>query len=274
MDPTLLNRTAPPGSLRYFAALSAPEASREQVYALSAIESEVRDSADSANHDVAHTRLRWWREEIQRIEQGRPQHPASQLIARAATKPDASVLQQMMFAAEIELSRMTFDSERELNAYLERSGGALQEAIAQVTSPTGLSEPVRTHARRFGAIARHAEVLRTLRHEARSGRIYLPLQQLAEAKVQHAELSADEITPALRALIATEAQRSLSEYRQRSGELTRSERAQLRAVLVFAALHAKLLERLARGEYSGKPALELGGFQRTWIAWRTALTAR
>jgi 15-cis-phytoene synthase len=274
MDPTLLNRAAPPGSLRYFAGLYAPEATRDQVYALYAIESEVRDSADSANHDVAHTRLRWWREEIQRIEQGRPQHPASQVIASAATKPDASVLQQMMFAAEIELSRMTFDGERELNAYLERSGGALQEAIAHVTSPTAPNESVRTHARRFGAIARHAEVLRNLRHEARSGRIYLPLQQLTEAKVQHADLSADKVTPALREAIAREAQRSLSEYRRRIRELTRIERTGLRSVLVFTALHAKLLERLARGEYSAHPPLELGGFQRAWTAWRTALAAR
>ena len=273
MDATLSNRAAPPGSMRYFAALYAPDTAREYVYAMYSIEAEVRDSAASANHEVAHTRLRWWREEIERLSQGRPQHPASKVVLEAPLQPDWSTLQQLLFAAEVELSRMTFDTARELNAYLER-GGVVQELIGQLTSSEPLSEEERAHARRFGAIARHAEVLRNLRVEARNGQIYLPLQLLEAANVQHHELSAEQPSAALRGIIATEAQRSLSEFKERRAALTKDSRIRLRPVLVFAALCARLLERLARGGYSAQPALELGGFERAWLAWRTAVRAR
>lgn len=274
MDPSIINRAAPPGSMRYFAALYAPAEARNFVHAMYAIEAEVRDSADSANHDVAHTRLRWWREEADRLHHGRPQHPASQALLHAPAKPDWALLQQLLFAAEVELSRMTFDTERELNAYLERRGGALQQLIAALSGATDLSPEYTTRVRRLGAIARHTEVLRGLRNEARSGRIYLPLRALAAANIADAELSADEASPALRKLIAAEADRSLAEYRRLNAEFDREQRARLRPILVFAALHARLLERLAAGDYSTQPPLELGGFERTWLAWRTAVRAR
>lgn len=273
MDPSLSNRAAPPGSMRYFAALYAPENARDYVYAMYAIEAEVRDSA-AANHDVAHTRLRWWREEIERLSQGRPQHPASKIVLAAHGRPDWSSMQQLLLAAEVELSRMTFDSERELNAYLERSGGVIHALIAQLTNADALTTAEQAHARRFGAIARHAEVLRDLRTEARNGHIYLPLQALDAAKVAHNELSAETASPALRAVVASEARRSLDEFKQRHAALSRAERMRLRPVLVFAALCARLLQRLANGKYSPQPPLELGAFERAWLAWRTAVRAR
>ena len=51
-------RGTPPGSLRYFAVLFAEPASRAQLHAFYAFEAELRDTAASANHDIAHTRLR------------------------------------------------------------------------------------------------------------------------------------------------------------------------------------------------------------------------
>jgi phytoene synthase len=274
MDPSIVNRAAPPGSLRYFAALYAPADARNYVHAIYAIEAELRDSAASANHDVAHMRLRWWREEAERLHQGRPQHPASQALLSAPAKPDWALLQQLLFAAEIELSRMTFATEHELNAYLERSGGTLQQLIATLAGATDLSAENARRVRRLGAIARHAEVLRGLRNEARSGRIYVPLQTLDGAKLAHADLSADEAPAALRRLIAAEASRSLAEYRRVCAEFDREQRARLRPVLVFAALHARILERLAAGSYCACPPLELGAFERAWVAWRTAVRAR
>jgi phytoene/squalene synthetase len=168
---------------------------------------------------------------------------------------------------------MTFDTERELNAYLERSG-VIQQFIAQLVNADALTSEERTHARRFGAIARHAEVLRNLRAEARSGRIYLPLQTLDAAKVPHSALSAETASDAVRAVVASEAQRSLDEFHQRLAALSRTERVRLRPVLVFATLCARLLERLARGKYTAQPPLELGTFERVWLAWRTAVRAR
>jgi 15-cis-phytoene synthase len=274
MDPTFLNRAAPPGSMRYLAALYAPERAREWVYAVYLVETEIRESAISASHDVAHTRLRWWREEIERLNQGRPQHPATRLLAHGPRQPDWTQLQQLLFAADIELSRMTFDTERELQAYLERSGGVVQQLIAQVIREDELPDTLRAHARGLGALARHAEVLRDLRREAHAGRIYLPLDQLEAAKIPHTELGSEQASAPLREIVAAQARRSLDQLQQHERALNGADRASLRPVLVFAALHARLLQRLARGEYSPKPPLELGPMERIWLAWRAAVRAR
>ena len=58
LDDSLVNRAAPPGSMRYFSLLYAPENRREQLLALYVIDAEMRESAQTVNHDVAHTRLR------------------------------------------------------------------------------------------------------------------------------------------------------------------------------------------------------------------------
>ena len=65
LDDSLVNSAAPPGSMRYFSLLYAPDDRRDQVLALYVIDAEIRESAQSVNHDVAHTRLQWWRAEIE-----------------------------------------------------------------------------------------------------------------------------------------------------------------------------------------------------------------
>ncbi len=72
--------------MRYFSLLYAPEDKRDIVLALYAIETEIRESAKSASHDVAHTRLTWWRAETDRLINGNPQHPATRILSRARVR--------------------------------------------------------------------------------------------------------------------------------------------------------------------------------------------
>ena len=72
LDASYVNQAAPPGSLRYFALLYVPADRREMLAALYVIDKEIRDSANNPSHDVAHTRLQWWRGEIDRLVNGVP----------------------------------------------------------------------------------------------------------------------------------------------------------------------------------------------------------
>jgi phytoene synthase len=79
LDSSLMARAAPPGSMRYYAWLYTPEVQRDFLAALFVIENELHDTARAA-HEVAHIRLQWWREEIERLIEGRAQHPATQVL--------------------------------------------------------------------------------------------------------------------------------------------------------------------------------------------------
>ena len=270
LDDSVVNRAAPPGSMRYFSLLYAPEERRDRLCALYVIDAEIRESAQSANHDVAHTRLQWWRAEIDRLVNGNPQHPATRILNDAAGTDRASFakLHETLVAADMDLARMTYSNMRELRAYCSRSGGAIQELMAaQLLAPLPLDEATRATANRIGVGVRQSEILRDLRQDAYAGRVYLPQDQLTAHKVTLEDLREREVAPRLKA--------ALREYRDAVAEELQTAltavSAPLRPLAVLAALHRSLLKRIAARDFDVATArVELGPIEKPWVAWRTA----
>jgi len=269
LDDSLVNRAAPPGSMRYFSLLYAPENRRDQLLALYVIDAEIRESAQSANHDVAHTRLTWWRAEIDRLVNGSPQHPATRLLNDSSVeRASFAKLHEIMAAADMDLARMTYSNMRELRAYASRSGGAIQEVMAaQLVAPSPLEEAARATANRVGIGVRQSEMLRDLRQDAYDGRVYLPQDRLTEHKVTLEDLREREVAPRVKA--------ALREFKEGVQEELRSALAsvgtQLRPLAVLGALHVRLLQRIAARDYNvAQSRIELGPIEKPWVAWKAA----
>lgn len=274
LDNELVNRTSPPGSMRYFALLYSPETSREIVQALYAIETEIRESAKSASHDVAHTRLTWWRAETDRLINANPQHPATRILLER-TSGERSVfnkLHEVLAAADMDLARMTFSNQQELRAYCSRSGGAIQELIATLlVRPEALDETTRAAANKLGVGIRMTEIVRDLRQDAYDGNVYLPLDLLDKHELKNDHLRAREVDPKLK-----DALRSIRETAVAELELPRRgpQSEHLRPIYVLAALHRKLLDHIAARNYDvATQRIELGPLQKPWTAWRAARRA-
>lgn len=274
LDNELVNRTAPPGSMRYFALLYSPEASREIVQALYAIETEIRESAKSASHDVAHTRLTWWRAETDRLINANPQHPATRVLLER-TSGDRSVfnkLHEVLAAADMDLARMTFSNQQELRAYCSRSGGAIQELIAALlVRPEALDETTRAAANRLGVGIRMTEIVRDLRQDAYDGNVYLPLDLLDKYELKTDHLRAREVDPKLKDALRSMREAAMTELAlPPRGPQTEH----LRSIYVLAALHRKLLDHIAVRNYDvATQRIELGPLQKPWTAWRAARRA-
>lgn len=270
LDDSLVNRAAPPGSMRYFSLLYAPEDKRDQLCALFVIDAEIRESAQSANHDVAHTRLQWWRGEIDRLVNGNPQHPATRILndTPPADRASFSKLHETLVAADMDLARMTYSNMRELRAYCSRSGGAIQELMAaQLVAPAALDDANRSTANRIGIGVRQSEILRDLRQDTYGGRVYLPQDRLTGLTVTLEDLRSREVPPRLKT--------ALREYRQAVQDELQSalaaSSAQLRPLAVLAALHRRLLDRIAAHDYDvATSRIELGPIEKPWVAWRAA----
>jgi 15-cis-phytoene synthase len=274
LDDSVVNRAAPPGSMRYFSLLYAPEEKRAAVTALYVIDAEIRESAASANHDVAHTRLQWWRAEVERLVNGSPQHPATRVLNEQNAIPRASFakLHELLVAADMDLARMTYTNARELRAYCARSGGAPQELIAALLlGPEPLEESTRALACRIGIGIRHSEILRDLRQDAYDGRIYLPLDQLDQHAIQPEELRAREVDPRIKAALRSFRDNVLADLETPASSTCA---ASLRPLFVLAALHRRLLERIAARDYDvATERIELGPVEKPWVAWRAARKA-
>ena len=269
LDDSLVNRAAPPGSMRYFSLLYAPESRREQLLALYVIDAEIRESAQSANHDVAHTRLQWWRAEIDRLVNGGPQHPATRLLNDSlGERASFAKLHEAVVAADMDLARMTYTNMGELRAYSSRSGGAIQEVMAALlVAPLPLDEAVRATANRLGIGVRQREMLRDLRQDAYDGRVYLPQERLTRHNVTLEDMRSREIPAHLKA--------ALREFKDAVHEELRSALASapapLRPLAVLAALHRRLLDRIAAQDFNvATSRIDLGPIEKPWVAWRTA----
>lgn len=274
LDNELINRAAPPGSMRYFSLLYSPEERRDSVLALYVIDTEIRESAKSASHDVAHTRLTWWRAETDRLVNGNPQHPATRLLHERASG-DLSVfskLHEVIAAADMDLARMTFTNEQELRAYCSRSAGAIQELVAsQLAAPASLDEAARAAANRLGVGIRLTEVVRDLRQDAYDGNVYLPLDLLDKHELKHDHLRAREVDPKLKEALRIVRSTAISEL-ELPPRGPQSEH--LRPIYVLAALHRKLLDRIAARNYDvATERIELGPLQKPFAAWRAARKA-
>src|ERR1700732_4854533 len=71
-------------SARYFALLYSPVPQRLALEALFGIEREIAESLrPGLDHHVAHSRLQWWREECERMAEGRAVHPLAREVVAA-----------------------------------------------------------------------------------------------------------------------------------------------------------------------------------------------
>jgi phytoene synthase len=271
LDTTLVNRASPPGSMRYFATLYTPEERREAVTALFVIDTEIRESAQSVNHDVAHTRLQWWRAEVDRLVNGEPQHPAARVLhaAHVGDRGSLAKLHEVLVAADMDLARMTYANTNELRAYCSRSTGAIMELIAtSLGTEQPLDEATRAAATRMGIGIRLAEILRDLHQDAHAGRIYLPLDRLEQHGIRPEDLSRGEMSVKLRATLKAFRESAQSDLQFSLGP---AQRETLRPIAVLAALHRRLLDRIAARNYDvASERIDLGPIEKPWIAWREA----
>jgi 15-cis-phytoene synthase len=268
-----LQRGTPPGSLRYFAVLYAPAAARPLLSALYAFDAEIRDTARASTHDVAHTRLQYWRGEVDRLVAGKPGHPVTKaLLSLRDCGADLTLLHEVLVAADIDLAHVTLNDEDELAAFAFRAGGAVQTLAAIASrSSAQLTRSESEFARRLGAAVAEVEWLRDLRGDAVAGRLRLPLDALAHAGVAPAELLLEPPPASLAQMLAARKARLGAELQALSRVLDRAERNVQRQGLVLAALHARLLDRIDHSAGIARTRAEVPPWPRFWTAWRTAI---
>jgi 15-cis-phytoene synthase len=269
--------TAPAGpaasATRALAALYAPPAQQPLCTALCALEEEIGASLKPGlEHQVAHARLAWWREECARCAASKPVHPLTRAIAAAFAGRDPRSLEGLaglVDVAEWDLAGATFATRRELTGYCERWAAAMVVPPAQLGAPTVDSSLPRA----LGARLRESELLASLAREARAGRLRLPLDELGAAGVEAASFPPPPWPPALAALLAARHRQLRAELSAGVAALTASAQPALRALLVWAVLahlgSQRAEQRLPAALPSGDHHAPLDG----WRAWRAARRA-
>jgi phytoene/squalene synthetase len=115
------------------------------------------------------------------------------------------------------------------------------------------------------------EVVRDLRQDAYDGNVYLPLDLLDQHELKTDELRAREVNAKLKDALRKVRTNAIAELDLPArGPQTEH----LRPIYVLAALHRKLLDRIAARNYDvATERIELGPLQKPWTAWRAARNA-
>jgi phytoene synthase len=282
-------------SARYFALLYASAAERPAMEALFGIEHEVFGSLRAGlDHQVAHSRLQWWREECERAANGRPVHPLTRGLVSALTAglaldgaaaassagsvaqpqavglPGLAGLCGIVDVAIWDLAGATFETRRELDTYCERwAAGMIEPLVAP--PPASATRTIDWPA--LGAAMREVELLTDLAREAHYGRIRVPLDELERANVDTRALAKppwpNEVTEQLRAR-----HKSLRNNIARIlTDVDREQQPALRGLLVWAALASRSSRRAERALPERLRPERFDAISDAWFAWRVARRA-
>ena len=258
---------------RALAWLYSSASERAPLAVLCALEREIGASLRARlDHQVAHARLAWWREECERSGAAPSAHPLMRELAEQfAPEPQAALrgLTGLVDCAVWDLAAATFETRRELRAYCERWSAAMIAPLARHAAP----KLAPAAALALGAALKEMELLLALAPDAQAGRLRLPLDELSAVAVPAEAVAHAPWAPQLTSLLCERHRELRGTLATTVNTLPAAAQAPLRGVIVWAALLCLQSQRAERR----LPHVSAGSEQQRpldgWHAWRAARRA-
>jgi len=268
-------KAAASGSSFYYSFLFLPRERRRAITALYAFCREVDDAVDeTADAQLAATKLAWWRQEVGLLFAGRPQHPVSRALqpALGAYGITAARLNEIIDGMEMDLTQSRYLDFAALERYCYHVAGVVGMLAAGIFG----YRDARTldYAQRLGTAFQLTNIIRDVGEDARKNRIYLPAADLQRFGVSAADILQARHSDAFVALMRFQAERARKYHDDALAALPAVDRRAQRPGLIMAAIYRALLAEIER---DGFPVLKgrtsLTPLRKFWIAWKTWLSA-
>ena len=271
----------------YYSFLVLPAAQRRAIVAVWDFCRAVDDAVDEAPVDRRVAQVQAWREELARCFEG-----------SAPETPQGRTLQPVIGA--FRLSRQPFDSliegvEMDLHTARYATFPDLYGYCIRVASSVGLmcveifgcrEAASRQYAIELGVALQLTNILRDVPGDLDRGRVYIPLEDFARFGCHEGDLGAEAIhaghgvrSPAVKRLLAFQAERARDYYRRASAVLPRRDARRLVAARIMGAIYFGILARIEAKDYDVfSEVIRVPRPRRALIAattWaRTAITGR
>jgi phytoene synthase len=259
---------------RYLASLYSPPPERPVLEALFDVESEIVASVQGRlDHNVAHVRLQWWREECARVAKGAPAHPLTRaLVSEFAGLPadPLSGLSGFVDVAVWDLASATFETRRELTAYCERWAAAMLVPAAAHAAP-GSTDTGSWLS--IGSAMHEIEMLANLSTEAQAGRLRLPLDELDRAGVDSNSLAITPYSPQLASLLSERHKTLRSILGTATERVDPAAQPALRGLLVWVAVTCRRSQRAQKALPGSPLPRRFNAVADAWHAWRAGRRA-
>lgn len=268
-------RDPPEGSSLYYALWGMPDDRRERVLARLALGDALHDATQDVTHpDVAHRKVHWWHEELQRLHDGVPRHPicvANRDLARSSQAMERAL---DVLGASTEERLDPAETDAQLDERLNRGGAARAWLALQGSDSERLDGlPDVALADVANGLARHERLARMAQLLNQSQPVFA-LEHYRAFSATPADIGSSDgeararSTRLVEAAIATARQRIARGLDALSTSVPRGEPA--RALLVLARLRdaqLALWERHSAELVRVRPSLT--PIRKLFIAWRT-----
>lgn len=267
-------KAAASGSSFYYSFLFLPKPKRQAITALYAFCREVDDVADECTDiNIARTKLAWWRAEIANLYAGNPQHPVTQALTEAIGNYNLAEehFLEIIDGMEMDLDQNRYRDFKELQLYCYRVAsvvGLLSASIFGYKDRRTLK-----YAHDLGLAFQLTNIVRDVGEDARRGRIYLPLEELAQHSVHEDDILQGSETDNVRRLLEFQIDRAQDYYRRAFEELPEADRRDQRTGLIMAAIYRTVLNEIRAGgcEKVLNQRVSLTPLRKLWLAWKTWL---
>ncbi|HHH46156.1 MAG TPA: squalene synthase HpnD [Thiotrichales bacterium] len=264
-------KAARSGSSFYYSFRFLPDFERRAITALYAFCREVDDAVDECSDvGVARLKLDWWRTEIDRLFEGRPEHPVTRALAPAVRERELqpAYFHEIIDGMAMDLERFHYDTFSDLKLYLYRVAGVVGILSAEIFGYS--HHRTLDYARDLGIAFQLTNILRDVREDAQRGRIYLPREDMQRFGVAPASLLSLQHSENLEKLLAFEYARTIEWYDRALESLPEADRPGQIAGLIMAAIYRATLEEIRLDGFRVmEHRIELTPIRKLWIAWRT-----
>jgi len=233
----------------YYAFMLLPLERRRALYAVYAFCRFVDDIADDDSITDPAAMLARWRDELDNVFAGTPTRPVSRALAENTARFNIPrrYFEEVIDGVEMDLSQRRYETFDELSLYCRRVASAVGLICIEIF---GYSNPAsRLYAEKLGLAFQLTNIIRDVREDAGRGRIYLPLEDLRRFGVAESELLDGVYNDRFRALMAFEASRARSFYREAADALPSEDRPSMLSAEAMRLIYSALLEQIVRSEY-------------------------
>jgi phytoene synthase len=268
-------KAAASGSSFYYSFLFLPPERRAAITALYAFCREVDDVVDECQ-DVAPAavRLEWWRQEVERIAAGQPQHPVGQALQAAGKRfnlPREHLL-EIIDGMEMDLQQARYPDFKHLSLYCYRVASVVGLLAAEIF---GFQDrQTLKYAHDLGIAFQLTNIIRDIGEDARRGRIYIPVEELRQFNIPAADILQNRYSDNFTALMRFQLQRAEHYYDQAFRQLPAIDRKTQRPGLVMAAIYRALLKEIEAENFQVlHQRIALTPLRKLWLACKTWVRA-
>jgi phytoene synthase len=264
-------KAAASGSSFYYSFLFLPPERRRAIMALYAFCREVDDVVDECQDPaLASTKLAWWRQEVDRVAGGQPQHPVGQALQAAGKSFNlpAEQLLEIIDGMEMDLQQARYLDFKGLSLYCYRVASVVGLLAAEIF---GFQDrQTLRYAHDLGMAFQLTNIIRDIGEDARRGRIYIPMDELKQFHVPAADILNGRYSDNFTALMQFQMERAERYYDQALAQLPAIDRKSQRPGLIMAAIYRTLLREIKAENYQVlHQRIALTPVRKLWIAWKT-----